>query len=158
LTGLADFIEKISSLEGAAGEGGRILKALEAAQAFAAREAAPHGAAPAEPEAAPGKPSAPGKPPAAGKPAAQGGPAAWECGAAALLLGLGMDADTIIAALILEGFQDRPLPEALFGQAAPAPLAAPAPGSASALFGQAPALARGARLIGALKTDAKTAR
>jgi len=59
-------------------------------------------------------------------------------GAAAVLLDLGMDADTIVAALVLEGFRGRALPESL-------------PGEGAAL-----ALARGAERLARLKTAAGT--
>jgi len=40
-------------------------------------------------------------------------------GTASILLELGLDADTIIAALLLTGFKDRPLPESLNGEFGP---------------------------------------
>jgi len=42
--------------------------------------------------------------------------AAGDCGAAALLLELGADSHTVVAALLLEAFPDKPLPESLHGQ------------------------------------------
>ena len=45
---------------------------------------------------------------------------AGNTGAASIALELGLDADTVIAALLLTGFKDRPLPESLNGQFGPA--------------------------------------
>ena len=67
-------------------------------------------------------------------------------GAAAVLLELGLDADTIIAALILEGFRDCALPKALDGKT----------GSSAELLGQAPVLVRGVKKIDGLKTNVNT--
>ncbi|MCL2599824.1 MAG: HD domain-containing protein [Treponema sp.] len=73
-------------------------------------------------------------------------------GAVSILLDLGLDADTVIAALLLAGFSDRLLPAPTTAQAGSRADFA----GQEILLGQAPLLVQGVRKIDCLKTDART--